>query len=194
MTIRWLISRGAGTLAAAAALAGCNPFGDCTSDRTDAFISGGTLEVSGAPSFVTISGTVTPGNVGSDTYDRLVRALIEGTGSAIGATWTMEQGLPEAGWLALTLGVEPEQGATIPILRTFTGGGWGFADPPADPALVSFTLGEFTASAVMGSAEVLQEAPLILRVDMTFTGNTADTVRVTGDVTLMRTLEDVSCT
>ena len=45
----------------------------------------------------------------------------------------------------------------------------------------------------MGSAEVLQEAPLVLRVAMTLTSTTADTVRLTGDVTLMRTLEDVSC-
>jgi hypothetical protein len=190
--MHWLL-RPAPAIAAAALLCGCNPFGDCTSDRIDVFMSGATLEAAGTSHFVTLSGTVTDGNVGSGTYDRLVNALIDGSGSAIGATWTLEQGLPEPGWLAMTLGVEPQQGATVPIVRTYSGGGWGFSAPPADPALVSFTLGEFTANAVSGAAEVIQEAPLILRVDLTLFEGAADTVRVTGDMTFMRTLEDVSC-
>lgn len=191
---RWLWTvAAAGLLVAVAATSGCTAFGDCESDRIDVSMGGANLELNGTPAFVTLAGTVTPGNVNANTYNQLVGALIDGSESTIGATWTLDQGLTEPGWLALVLGVEALEGDTIDVGQVASGGGWGFLETPGSPMLVSLTLGDFMATSGAGTAVVLGTAPLNLRLDLTLANTDGDTVLVQGDMVFWRTQEDVGC-
>lgn len=183
----------AGLWGAVAVISGCNVFGDCELDRIDASMGGANLELNGTPAFVTLAGTVTPGNLSGNTYDRLVGALIEGSESTIGATWTLDQGLTEPGWLSLVLGVEALGGDTITEMQAVTGAGWGFLEAPGTPLLVSLALGDFQATSATGTAVVLGTAPLNLRLDLMLANAAGDTVLVQGDMVFRRTQEDVSC-
>ncbi len=193
MRIRLWIVAAAGLLGAVAVISACTAFGDCELDRIDASMSGANLELNGTPAFVTLAGTVTPGNVNADTYNRLVGALIEGSESTIGAAWTLDQGLTEPGWLALVLGVETLEGDTIHVEQAAIGGGWGFFDAPVTPLLVSLKLGDFQATSAAGTAVVLGTAPLNLRLDLILGNTDGDTVLVQGDMVFRRTQEAVSC-
>jgi len=193
MKIRLWNVAAAGLLGAAAVISACTAFGDCESDRIDVSMGGANLELNGTPAFVTLAGTVTPGNVNANTYDQLVGALIDGSESTIGATWTLDQGLTEPGWLALVLGVEALPGDTIDVDEAAVGAGWGFLEAPATPMLVSLTLGDFQATSAAGTAVVLGTAPLNLRVDLILANTDGDTVLVQGEMVFRRTQDDVSC-
>jgi len=190
---RWWAVAAAGSLGAVAVISACTAFGGCELDRIDVSMGGANLELNGTPAFVTLAGIVTPGNVNANTYNQLVGALIDGSESTIGATWTLDQGLTEPGWLALVLGVEALEGDTIDVTQTATGGGWGFLAAPGTPLLVSLTLGDFQATSAAGIAVVLGAAPLNLRLDLTLANADGDTVLVQGDMVFRRTQEDVSC-
>jgi len=174
-------------------MSACTAFGGCELDRIDVSMGGANLELNGTPAFVTLAGIVTPGNVNANTYNQLVGALIDGSESTIGATWTLDQGLTEPGWLALVLGVEALEGDTIDVTQTATGGGWGFLEAPGTPLLVSLTLGDFQATSAAGIAVVLGAAPLNLRLDLILANADGDTVLVQGDMVFRRTQDDVSC-
>jgi hypothetical protein len=193
MVKRLGILAAAGAIGTLVAMSACTAFGDCVSDRIDASMGGANLELNGTPTFLTLVGTVTPGNVNPGIYNRLVGALIDGSESTVGAAWTLDQGFPQPGWLSMVLGVEALDGDTITVTQAATGGGWGFLDAPGTPLLVSFKLGDFQATAAAGTAVVLDAAPLNLRLNLALANGDGDTILVQGDMVFRRTREDVSC-
>jgi hypothetical protein len=86
------------------------------------------------------------------------------------------------GYIALAHGAPLATGETQQVSVVFQGGGWG-AQPATTvfPPAVAVRADNFIATSATGSFTVLASSPLRLRIDITTSNATGETIRVAGD-------------
>jgi hypothetical protein len=145
---------------------------------------------------MTLSGAVAPGNVGVDEFAVLKRILIENTsGQTQGIVWSLTAFNTNGGGLAVAVRPPFMSRDVIPVTGSFQGGGWGRFDlPHGIRAQVSVRTDGFLATSASGTIEILQVAPLRLRIDITVKNESNAMIRIQGDANFRFVRERVPCT
>jgi hypothetical protein len=196
--MRWTqLQSGMGGLMAAGGLvlAGRGgPFGPCEREQIQVTMAA-SVRRGGITAQEQLLGAVAPGNLsGSGQYERLKSVLVEG-GSSPGVILTVPAFDTSPGYIGLALGGSLSEGNRIPVSEIVAAGGWGAFDLPAGQrAEVNLVAGGFAASAVTGTIEVLQAAPLRLRLDLTVSNTAGETIGIAGDMRFEFIRERVPCT
>ncbi|MEO7501640.1 MAG: hypothetical protein ABIW94_03275 [Gemmatimonadaceae bacterium] len=71
---------------------------------------------------------------------------------------------------------------------------WNSRCPQASPAAISVRADNFTATSATGSMTVLNAAPLRLRIDVTTSSSSGETMRIAGDAGFTYQKVDANCT
>ena len=133
---------------------------------------------------VSLSGQVSPGNVGVPEFQTL-RAVLTGDVA----------GQPEQGWVVVAIDAPVAAGEVLPVGSTYGGAGWGVFDLPSGARVAAgIRAGSFAAGRVSGTVEVLDVSPLRLRLDLTGSNGTGAVVRVQGDASFSYLPGPPSCT
>jgi hypothetical protein len=177
-------------------LGGCgSSFDQCQAEQIDVTIAA-TLIRDGHETSATLSGQVSPSNVGVPVFDTL-RAVLTGdvTAETAGVIWTVPAFEPEQGWVVIALDAPIATGQVLPVGSTYGGAGWGVFDLPSNTKVAAgIRAGGFAAASVSGSVEVLGVGPLRLRLDLTGRDGTDAVVQVRGDATFAYRSGPPSCT
>lgn len=129
-----------------------------------------------------ITRTMTDGMMGQSQFNTLRQLLVDGSNGSYNVTWTVPAFDTNGGYISFMHSMPMASGETQPVANVFAGGGWG-AQPatPALPPAISVHADNFTATSASGSITALNTAPLRLRIDVTATNATGETIRITGD-------------
>jgi hypothetical protein len=177
-------------------LAGCGgtPFESCESERIEVTMAA-TVVRGGATTHQEWLGSVAPSNLSGPGHYELVRTVVIEGGQSSGVIWTLSAFDTIPGYLAVALEGQPRAGDVMSVVRIEPAGGWGpFALPAGSRVAVNVVAGGFQASAVTGTIEVLQAAPLLLRLDLKVSNGAEESIEVAGDMRFELSRERVPCT
>jgi hypothetical protein len=110
----------------AAPLVACGaPTDSCQAERIDVTLPA-TLTRDGSSEVVSLSGQVSPGNVGVPAFQTL-RAVLTGdvAGETAGVIWTLPAFEPDQGWVVVAIDAPVAAGEVLPVGSTYGGAGWG---------------------------------------------------------------------
>jgi hypothetical protein len=128
-----------------------------------------------------ITRTMTPANLDQSQFNLLRQLLVDGGTGSYNVTWTVPAFDPN-GHIAFMHPMPIATGETQQVSATFSGGAW--AAQPATPALppaISVRADNFTGTSASGSIAALNSAPLRLKIDVTTTNATGETIRIAGE-------------
>jgi hypothetical protein len=140
--------------------------------------------------------TITPQNVDPSQFQILRQALTSGGTSGIyNVTWTVPAFNVNGGYIALTHASPLASGETHQIASAFNGGGWGAQSVGAPvPPAIAVRADNFTATSASGSISVIESSPLRLRIDVTTSNASGETVRLAGEPGFSYAKVTKSCT
>ena len=132
---------------------------------------------------VTLTGTVSPGNIDPANFDLLRKVLVTGgTEILTNVVWTVPAFNVNGGYIAFMHAAPLSTGQTEPVDLAFDGGGWGVVPAPRLFApTVAVRAENFTATSASGSIVAVTGRPLRLRIDVTARNVTNETMRLTGE-------------
>jgi hypothetical protein len=181
---------------AALPLAACgSSFDACQAERIEVTLPA-TITRDAGSSVATLTGQVSPSNVGVPEFATL-RAVLTGDVAAetAGVIWTVPAFDPEQGFVAVAIDAPVGAGEVLTVGAAFDGGGWGLFDLAGGVrAGAGIRIGTVAADEVTGTVEVLGVEPLRLRLDLTGRSRGAVIARVQGDATFTYRPGPPSCT
>jgi hypothetical protein len=128
-------------------------------------------------------------------FDALRAALVQGSTASKNVTWTVSAFDSNGGYISLAHLTPFTPGETRQIAGTFVGAGWGVSAPTDLSATsVSVRDGTFQATSASGSLTALDVAPLRLRIDVTASNASGETIRVNGDAGFAYQKVTTTCT
>ena len=129
-----------------------------------------------------ITRTMTPESIGQSQFTLLRQVLVEGGNGSYNVTWTVPAFNANGGHIAFRHPVPMASGETQQVGAVFTGGAWG-AQPatPTLPPAVSVNADNFISTSASGSITALNSVPLRLRIEVTTTNATGETIRLSGE-------------
>ena len=141
-----------------------------------------------------ITRTMTPGSIGQSQFNLLRQVLVDGGTGSYNVTWTVPAFNTDGGHIAFRYPVPIAAGQTQQVGATFAGGGWD-AQPatPALPPAVSVRADDFIATSASGSITALNGVPLRLKIDVTTTSATGETIRLDGHAGFTYSKVTASC-
>ncbi|NUO79319.1 hypothetical protein HUU05_04520 [candidate division KSB1 bacterium] len=144
----------------------------------------------------TLAGVVAPGNVGESVFAELKSVLVnEASAQTFGLVWSVPAFNTNGGGIAVALAAPLQRGEVLQITSSFQGGGWGrFSLPNGERAQVSVRAENFVATSASGTMQVLQVAPLVLRLEITATDTSNATIQIRGDASFRFVREQAPCT
>jgi hypothetical protein len=130
-----------------------------------------------------LTSTLTQTNIDRAQFDALKQALTDGGGAgAYNVTWSVSAFDVNGGYIALSHVAPIATGDTQQIGGAFSGGGWGAqAIGTTVPPAVSVRADNFVATSASGSITSLASSPVRLRIDVTTSSASGETMRLTGD-------------
>jgi|SRR5687768_13455264 len=130
-----------------------------------------------------LTGAVSPGNLDASRFNMLKQALITGApGLVTSVVWTVPAFEVNGGYVALMHRAPLPSGDAEPVNVAFDGGGWGFSSTGrALPAAIAVRAENFNASSATGSITAISGTPLRLRIDVTTTSASNETMRLAGE-------------
>jgi hypothetical protein len=136
----------------------------------------------GTTSSTLLTYTLTPSNVDQAEFNTLRGALVQGSSTAANVTWTVPAFDSNGGYISFSHLTPFTVGETRQVASAFTGAGWGVTTgTDLSVTAVSIRDGSFQATSASGSLTALDTSPLRLRIDVTGSNASGETVRVTGD-------------
>jgi hypothetical protein len=153
--------------------------GNCSVDRIvarfdGAFTLNGTHQQLGREDAVAVT------NLTPTEFRRLNDVLLEGAALASGAVWS-HGGIGSANdFFALTVGTPLQDGQVRAVTSTFQGGGWGPGALASGGAAFALRVEGLWASEVAGEVTIVDAAPLMLEVALTFTLSDGSTGTLSG--------------
>ena len=170
------------------------PFGPCETERIEVTLDG-SIRRAGVTSDVRWIDSVADGNVGRPAYEDLRAILIEGASpGAVAVVWTIAAFDSNPGAVAFAVNGTLSTGTVLPVQRVFDGGGWGRLSLGAEPVLINVRAGDFIASSVTGTLQVLDSAPLRLHVDVEVASDRGERIRIQGEIRFQGIRESGPCT
>lgn len=173
---------------------GCDAPLRCYDERIEVTMPA-TIEHNGMKESANLTGVVAPGNVGEEVFAALKSVLVANAGAQnFGFVWTVPAFNTNGGAVAIALQAPLRTGETLTINGSFQGGGWGRFDLPSGTrALASVRAENFTATSASGTIQILQIAPLILRIAVTATDTGNTSITLGGDASFRFARERVPC-
>jgi len=129
-----------------------------------------------------ITRTMIPGTISQSQFNLLRQVLVDGSTGSYNVTWTVPAFNADGGHIAFMHPVPIATGETQQVGATFSGGSWSAqpATPPFPPA-VSVRATDFIATSATGSITALNSVPLRLKIDVTTTSASGETIRINGE-------------
>jgi hypothetical protein len=144
-----------------------------------------TITRGSATTTVTLTGAVSPGNLDASRFNALRQLLITGgAGATASLVWTVPAFEVNGGYIAFMHRAPLGSGQTEPVNLAFDGGGWGVVSSRPDqpfPATIAVRAENFVATSASGSITAIVGLPLRLRIDVTATNASGETMRLTGE-------------
>jgi len=190
------VAVGAFVVVAPGLLASCgSPFGPCFLDQVRVSLPA-SIERDGGTETATLTGQVAPSNLSVPEFETVRAVLTRDTSSeTAGVVWTVPAFDANPGWVAVAIQAPVAAGDVLPVDQTFDGAGWGvFALGSGARIAASVRAGDYVATAVTGTVEVLAVAPLRLRLDLTARDAGGATIRVRGDASFSFERTPTACT
>ncbi len=140
--------------------------------------------------------TITPQNIDPSQFQILRQTLTSGGGSGTyNVMWTVSAFEVNGGYIAFTHAAPLASGETQQVASAFAGGGWGAQSiAAATPPAISVRADNFTATSASGSISVIDSSPLRLRIDVTTSNASGETLRLAGEPGFSYAKVTKSCT
>lgn len=182
-------------MAAAQSLLSCGAPFRCHEERIEVSLPA-TIVRGATQESQALFGAVGAGNVGQEVFAALKDVLVENPSAQnFSFTWSVPAFNTNGGGLAIALAAPLRVGEVVQINSSFQGGGWGRFDLPSGVrAQVSVRAENFFATSASGTIQVVQVAPLVLRLEISATDTNNTTIQIRGDASFRFVRERVPCT
>lgn len=141
-----------------------------------------TVERGGTTTTERAGATLTQATVDRELFDSLSNALVKGRAVEAAIVWSVPAFDTDPGGIALLHSGQLAAGTVMRVGGVLDGGAWGTMPPvPRDSALVVVEAGRFTSRSASGTITVLETKPVALRLDLTTTDSSGESMRLRGD-------------
>ncbi len=136
------------------------------------------------------------GNVGEEVFNSLKSVLVENASAQnFSFVWSVPAFNTNGGAIAVALKAPLTAGEILQITSSFQGGGWGRFDLPSGVrAQLSLRAENFAATSASGTIQILQVAPLVLRLEVTATDTGNAKIQIRGNASFRFIREQAPCT
>ena len=184
--------------AAAFSINGCAAIDFLTDNCQSEFIAVSwpvTITRGGTATVATLTGSVSPGNIGTGDYTIMKEVLATGGRELLTTVvWSVSAFDVNGGFIALMHPAPLATGQTEPVALAFDGGGWGVVGGNRPfAAVLSVRADNFLATTATGSITATSGMPLRLRIDVTAKNNVGETIGLAGDAQFRHEVVRSSC-
>ncbi|HKY96618.1 MAG TPA: hypothetical protein VJL35_02075 [Gemmatimonadaceae bacterium] len=141
-----------------------------------------------------LTATLTPTSISQSQFNTLRQALTQDVApNSFNVVWTVPASATSGGFISFAHAAPLTEGTATQVTSTFTGGGWSAAPFTQSPSGVSVNADNFVATSATGTITSLDTNPVRLRIDVTATSASGETMHLTGDAGFHYEVVTASC-